>query len=385
MSAPTGLRIHSRAPTRIDLAGGTLDLWPLHLFFPGAATIHLGIDLWAETELEELVSSSPLSGMVVLRSIDQKVEYKFPLHKCLAAEPLVHALQFPPGLLLHAKLLEHFVKLASQRGTLNELSGIRLSTSAQSPAGAGLGGSSALAISMAGALRAWIERRELPNAREDSRALLLDEIELVRDIETTVIRVPAGAQDYYGAMFGGLEKITWGPARSSERFDYPTETLDGLGDRMLLFYSGTSRNSGINNWHLYKTLIDDTEKVSAVSEDFRQIVDATSKLHLALKQQNWKLIGEAIDQEFQARRHLAPGISTPEIDRALDLARKERNSTVGKICGAGGGGCFFLYTPEPWKPEQTALFRSRLTEIPGMLALDLKPAPLGREVRILSS
>jgi D-glycero-alpha-D-manno-heptose-7-phosphate kinase len=238
---------------------------------------------------------------------------------------------------------------------------------------------------MAGALRAWIERRELPNAREDSRALLLDEIELVRDIETTVIRVPAGAQDYYGAMFGGLEKITWGPARSSERFDYPTETLDGLGDRMLLFYSGTSRNSGINNWHLYKTLIDDTEKVSAVSEDFRQIVDATSKLHLALKQQNWKLIGEAIDQEFQARRHLAPGISTPEIDRALDLARKERNSTVGKICGAGGGGCFFLYTPEPWKPEQTALFRSRLTEIPGMLALDLKPAPLGREVRILSS
>jgi hypothetical protein len=28
--------IDTSAPTRIDLAGGTIDIWPLYLFHPGA-------------------------------------------------------------------------------------------------------------------------------------------------------------------------------------------------------------------------------------------------------------------------------------------------------------------------------------------------------------
>ena len=36
--------VEATAPTRIDLAGGTLDIWPLYLFHPGAVTVNAAID-----------------------------------------------------------------------------------------------------------------------------------------------------------------------------------------------------------------------------------------------------------------------------------------------------------------------------------------------------
>ena len=44
--------IESQAPTRIDLAGGTIDLWPLYLFHEGAQTINFAIDQYAKCRIE---------------------------------------------------------------------------------------------------------------------------------------------------------------------------------------------------------------------------------------------------------------------------------------------------------------------------------------------
>jgi len=46
------LRIESKAPTRVDLAGGTLDIWPLYLFHPGAVTINAAITRYASCVIE---------------------------------------------------------------------------------------------------------------------------------------------------------------------------------------------------------------------------------------------------------------------------------------------------------------------------------------------
>ena len=37
--------IEAVAPTRVDLAGGTLDIWPLYLMLDGAVTVNLGLAL----------------------------------------------------------------------------------------------------------------------------------------------------------------------------------------------------------------------------------------------------------------------------------------------------------------------------------------------------
>ena len=38
---PVSNRIVTSAPTRIDLAGGTIDIWPLYLFHDGASTVNI--------------------------------------------------------------------------------------------------------------------------------------------------------------------------------------------------------------------------------------------------------------------------------------------------------------------------------------------------------
>jgi len=42
-----------RAPVRADLAGGTLDLWPIYLFHPGSRTVNVAISFYAESEVVE--------------------------------------------------------------------------------------------------------------------------------------------------------------------------------------------------------------------------------------------------------------------------------------------------------------------------------------------
>src|SRR6185312_15075251 len=104
-------------------------------------------------------------------------------------------------------------------------------------------------------------------------------------------------------------------------------------------YSGQSRNSGINNWALFKSFIDKQEQVR---EKFGKIVAATTRLETALRRQDWDSVGAAIAEEWETRRTLAPGITTAEIDHAFAEAQKI-TKVSGKICGAGGGGCFFVY------------------------------------------
>src|ERR1700741_5335442 len=69
------LRIEARAPTRIDLAGGTLDIWPLYLFHPGAVTVNCAITRYASCVIE---SAPSRSRRIVLVSRDTRRKESFP-------------------------------------------------------------------------------------------------------------------------------------------------------------------------------------------------------------------------------------------------------------------------------------------------------------------
>src|SRR5438552_16583466 len=63
--------IESSAPTRVDLAGGTIDIWPLYLFHPGAATVNFATSLRARVRIE-----TRDDGRIVLESRDRKVPFE---------------------------------------------------------------------------------------------------------------------------------------------------------------------------------------------------------------------------------------------------------------------------------------------------------------------
>lgn len=356
------MKIESRTPVRIDLAGGTLDIWPLYLFVRDALTINLGIDLFAQATLEELKPKERAEkGLITLESLDQSTQWSLHWDELASA-------QAPPSLDLHLRLFRHYSTKA-KTGARNKH--VKLTTRALSPAGAGLGGSSSLCIAIVGALSRW------SGTKKESL------IDIVRDIESQVLGVPAGLQDYYGAVYGGLQRIYWRVGSHLQEY-YPKPTLLEIERRLLVFYSGRSRNSGINNWNVFKDLIDEGRDAKAAPRKgykakFETIAQATQELHLALQSKNWGAVGAAIAREWAARKTLAPGISTPEMEKAFGMGMAEGASAF-KVCGAGGGGCFFFYI-ESGAPDAKARIIQKVTALPGVKHLPIHAVPRGLRVK----
>lgn len=324
-------RIEASAPTRIDLAGGTLDLWPLYLFVGGAVTINLAIDLYATAVIESAAGSS-----IEIAAIDQQQTVAARNLESLSTESLP----------LLARLVRHF----------HPKSGFRMETQARVPAGSGLGGSSTLAIAVCGAL----------NEFTGSGYSHDDLIGIARDVEAQVLEIPTGEQDYYAAAYGGIN--AWHFEVNAVRRETFRIPLDDLRDRFLLFYTGSQRNSGINNWQVFKQYVDGNR---ATRDALHRISEESCRLHAALRAADWKTAGSAIQQEWLARKQLAPGITTPEIEQILAFG-KEQGAQAGKVCGAGGGGCLFLLVEPERKPEIERQARQR-----GYQLLNCGPASNG--------
>lgn len=331
------MRVEAKAATRIDLAGGTLDLWPLYLFVGGAVTINLAIDLYATAAIETTSGTA-----IEIVALDQQQTVKAPDLQSLSMESLP----------LLARLVRHF----------HPACGIRIETQARVPAGSGLGGSSTLAIAVCGALN------EITGSGYSRDEL----IGIARDVEAQVLEIPTGEQDYYAAAYGGLS--AWHFEVNAVRRTTYNLPLDELTNRLILFYSGSQRNSGINNWQVFKQYVDGNR---ATRGALHCIAEESRRLDDALGSGDWKAASAAIDAEWTARKQLAPGITTPEIDQILAFGH-EQHAGAGKVCGAGGGGCLFLLVDPERKPAIEQKARER-----GFQLLNFAPAAEGLTINRL--
>ena len=311
------VRIESKAPTRIDLAGGTLDIWPLYLFHEGALTVNCAITRYASCVIETDFSRAPSrartrpekSRRIVLASRDTNRKESFP-----SLEALCRAQRYKLPLL--AELVRVF------RPTM----GFTLTTDSEAPAGAGIGGSSAMAVAICAAL----DRLTNAGLRRE------DWIHISRDVEAIVIRVPTGTQDHYPPAFGGAAAIALAPG--GERRETLGCDLDELESRLVLCYTGKPRQSGINNWEVFKRHIDGDRRVA---QNLEKISAVAKQVRAALERNAWNEVGRLVREEWEFRRRNLRTISTPVIDRIISSARRQ-GALGGKVCGAGGGGCLTL-------------------------------------------
>lgn len=302
------MSITSRAPTRVDLAGGTLDIWPLYLFHEDSQTINFAINLHASCVLE-----ARRDRRIVLASRDLKSQETFADLKAL-----LRASRYRLPLL--ARLVRFFVPTR----------GFTLTTDSKAPAGAGIAGSSAMNIAVCGALNRF--------TRHGLNLMALQNV--ARNVEAQVIHVPTGEQDYFPAMYGGLNAVCLTPG--GVRVQRLKTDLAAFERRVALCYTGAPRQSGINNWEVMKAHIDGKRKVIA---NFAQIAAIARAMRKALEANDWSEVARLLREEWNHRRKNAPGISTPLIDRLIAAARRN-GGLAAKVCGAGGGGCVLFFTED---------------------------------------
>jgi D-glycero-alpha-D-manno-heptose-7-phosphate kinase len=303
------VRLSASAPTRIDLAGGTIDIWPLYLFHEGALTVNAAIDLRAHATLE-----SRADGRVELRSTDGDRTASAAHWSQLAQDG---------ELSLLAGLARHY-----------RLEAATLTTRGESPAGAGIAGSSALTIAACGVLARWT------GASTDPDELL----QVAMNLECRTIRVPAGVQDYRPALYGGVAAIEL-RADGVRRVGLDVDARE-LERRIVLAYTGAPRQSGTNNWEIFRRHIDGDRHVF---DCFERIRDTANELRDALVAADWERVGRLIAVEWDNRKRLAPGVTTDTIDDLIARAAAA-GATAAKVCGAGGGGCLFCYGPPAQRP-----------------------------------
>jgi D-glycero-alpha-D-manno-heptose-7-phosphate kinase len=303
----------SKAPLRIGLAGGGTDVSPYSDLY-GGAILNATISLSAYATIEYLTEKK-----IILQALDRDESQEFDLAEQL---PIDGKLDLLKG-----------VYNRIQKDHPFPLTGFRLSTFVDAPAGSGLGTSSTLVVAILGA---FVEMLKLP----------LRDYELAHyayDIERKDLQLAGGKQDQYAATFGGVnfmefyadDKVIVNPLRIKPEF------LHELENNLVLYFTATSRESA--------TII--TEQVKNVNEKNEKSIDAMHHLKEqagmmkeALLKGRLNEIGEILDFGFQQKRNMAANISNSNIEKIYNAA-KQAGATGGKISGAGGGGFMIFYCP----------------------------------------
>ena len=307
------MQVTSSGSVRVDLVGGTLDLEPINLILPNVVTLNVATSLKAEVCIEEVSSNT-----IIINSKDYNKDYVFSFDE-ITDENLYYKNYFKEMSFV-LQILDLF----------NIRKGVKLSLKSGAPAGSGLGGSSAMGMTLYKAL-SKLKKQELS---------VLDAVLKVKSIEGRILNqgVP-GYQDYFPAMLGGVLCLRGKPGKIEFEQIYTKELKAFLEDHITLVYSGISRNSGINNWDVYKKFFDGVQETR---DGLSRIAEISFQTYEAIKDKKFEKILDLIGEEGNIRKALAANIVPNEVQFLFQKLKNDKLVKGLKMCGAGGGGCFIL-------------------------------------------
>lgn len=309
------MQVTNTGSVRVDLVGGTLDIEPINLIIKNVVTLNVATGLKASVSL----TKTAFDGVEIV-SKDYSKEYKYTSAE-LTEDRVKYSKDF-------AEMT--FVLQILQLFKIN--SHIKLELSSGAPAGSGLGGSSAMGVTLYRALCNFTgENYDRLNA-----------VLRVKAVESRILNQGmAGYQDYFPALTGGVLAIRGIEGEIKVEQLFTDELREVLESNLTLVSSKQSRASGINNWEVYKAFFD---KKPEVVQGLTRIAEISHECYQALKTKQWDKMLNLIAQEGLEREKLFPGISTDKIRNFMADLKNSGNVIGLKMCGAGGGGCFILVT-----------------------------------------
>ena len=295
-----------QSATRIDFAGGTLDCWPVNVLLSPVVTINGAIDLYTSCRLKKREDKK-----IMIQSLDTNIDYEFKnLEELLSCDR------------------EDFTFFREMIAYWRPEYGFYLSTKSESPVGGGLGASSSLCVSI---FKAFCKLNSI--CYEDN-----DVVQICSGIEAKILNKPTGSQDYFPPLKGGLNIIEyqWGQPQVKH---LSVKNLD-INGNISLFFTGRAHHSGINNWEVIKKFV---ERDKVTCKALERIKEISQRVREVFLKHQWESLCELFIEEFQAREQLSESFLSPEIEALSQVALKNGGEAV-KICGAGGGGCVFVWS-----------------------------------------
>ena len=296
----------SKTPLRMSFAGGGTDL-PAFSDQHGGAVLSTAIDKWVRV------------GVAARFEGDVRVSYS-------QTEIVDQA-----GDLEHDLVREAMLRTGLARG-------VEVITLADLPSrGTGLGSSSAVTVGLLTALYGY---QGIQKPLEELA------IEACR-IEIEVLGKPIGKQDQYAAALGGMNLIEFKQDGSvvSQPVVAPPESFAALHRSLLLFYTGTPRQSGDEILERQGKAVEQGD-----DEALLEIRDLVFEMKDRLVEGNVEEIGRLLHRSWELKQTAAPGTSNDAIDGLYERAR-EAGAWGGKLLGAGGGGFFLVCADSAIHPK----------------------------------
>ena len=205
------------------------------------------------------------------------------------------------------------------------------------PAGAGLGGSSACGVALAGAL-AMLRGEALSQGDLAARS---------RATEVEELQVAGGYQDHYAAAYGGALLLRFTDCVGVEPLTLSDATAKEFVRRGVVLYTGESRLSGETVAAVRDAYVAGDPRTTAALARLKTIAIEMAD---ALRGGDLDGLGALLREHWIHQRALHPRITTPKIETIVETAL--RHGALGlKALGASGGGCVLAIAEEGREAE----------------------------------
>lgn len=316
------MKIRSRAPLRLGLAGGGTDVSPYCDEF-GGAILNSTIDYYAYACIEPLDT-----GQVEFVSAD--------LHEAATYEA-APVLENDGRLDLFKAVYNHVIRNFNAGRPLS----LRMSTRVDVPAGSGLGSSSTLVVAM---LAAYVEWLNLP----------LGDYELAHTafvVEREEAGLQGGKQDQYAAAFGGFNFMEFGSG--GRVLVNPLRVKDWVASELeasiLLYFTGKSRTSANIIEEQSRNVRDRNENALGA---MHAIKEEAFRMKESLLRGDFKLLHDVLRNSWDSKKRMASSITNEHIERLYACAL-DAGAYCARISGAGGGG-FMMFLTDPLSKDNVA-------------------------------
>lgn len=228
------------------------------------------------------------------------------------------------------------------------INGVEIVSTADIPAGTGLGSSSSFTVGLLHSLYSY-KGKFVSKEKLASKAC---------EIEINILKNPIGKQDQYAAAYGGLNYYSFNKDGSVfvEPIIMKPEMFQRLENNLMMFYTGKVHSAS-------SILAEQSKNITEGDKELNQLkmCELARELREELQHNNVDAMGEILHEGWKLKRTLATGISNPFVDEMYELAIR-KGAVGGKLLGAGGGGFLLFYVPENRQQEVRAALN--LTQMP---------------------